>query len=397
MAGTLRKYKNGWQGQVYIGVNALTGREIRKAKHFAHPHTRQGRTDARKAFDAWAQTLNHVELLGGGGKPITVNDMLDQWIAANTPRWTAKTLDDNTSKATWWVRPHIGHMLISEVTGHQLDMMYVHLQERGGRKSKNYPKGKPLSGTTALSAHTMLVSAFRQAVKWKHITASPTDDATAPKKNRSKIVPPTEKQVAALVEHATKTPMNAALFWMALSTGARRSQLLGIKWEDIDFDTTMVTFRRAVVSVNGLMVVKDSTKNERDYRVSLDSDLVDDLRKLKAWQAAIALQAGVPMVDAPFVFAAVPGAGAPWHPDAVGTWWGRVRRRANVGSVRFHDMRHYCATTLLSNGEDLRTVAGRLGHADPAVTLRVYAHFLPEKDREAASKMQGILGEFRSA
>lgn len=105
-----------------------------------------------------------------------------------------------------------------------------------------------------------------------------------------------------------------------------------------------------------------------------------------------ALAAGCGLVADPWLFTAQPDGSTPWYPDAVYTWWRRIRRTAGVSGVRFHDLRNYNATQLLATGVDVRTVAGRLGHADPSITLRVYSHFLLERDRDAAEAIARLLG-----
>lgn len=98
---------------------------------------------------------------------------------------------------------------------------------------------------------------------------------------------------------------------------------------------------------------------------------------------------GVLLGDDSYVFNRDPEGLLPWRPDAVTQRWIRLRRRAGLGEVPLHGLCHFVATQLLSAGVDLRTVAGRLGHANPSVTMQVYAHFSPERDRRRPPRWTG--------
>jgi integrase len=382
-----------WVGQVYVGRNSVTGKHVRKKKTFDAEWDRAGRTEAQHQFDLWAAGLDRVELLGGGPAPSTLNELLDRWIATGRSRWKPRTLEDYERKADWWVRPYLGEQPISEVTGRDLDMLYAHLITEGGRLKKSKTGvmvPTPLSGTTVHGVHRMMSAVFNQAVKWRDLPRSPVPDATAPKKDSVEIVPPTNAEIMALKEVVSKTPVHESLFRLALTTGARRSQLLGVRWSDVDVERASLLFRSGVTATQGQVHVLD-TKSGRPYVVALDPETLKSLRRLRAHNASIALQCGVPLVGDPFLFSHQPDGGTPWHPDAVKRWWSRTCRAAGVSGVRLHDLRHYTATRLLAAGVDVGTVAGRLGHKDATVTLRVYAHFMPEKDRDAADTIAAIV------
>jgi integrase len=100
---------------------------------------------------------------------------------------------------------------------------------------------------------------------------------------------------------------------------------------------------------------------------------------------------GTTLVEDAFVFSDDPRGALPWKPDRMTLAFGRLCRQEGVTGVRFHDLRHFAATRLLTNGIDVRTVSGRLGHANAATTLGVYAHFLQSADPAAADILGGLL------
>jgi integrase len=133
------------------------------------------------------------------------------------------------------------------------------------------------------------------------------------------------------------------------------------------------------------------TKTHQDRRISLDpvTLAVLDTHRLRAegWAA----DARVTLCDDGYVLTEDPTGRTPLAPDALTHRFSRLTQSLGLGSIRFHDLRHAVASTLLAAGYDLAVVAGRLGHRDPAITLRVYAHALQERDRQAAATLGELM------
>jgi integrase len=138
------------------------------------------------------------------------------------------------------------------------------------------------------------------------------------------------------------------------------------------------------------MVVREKTKTGRkgDRRLDLDDDTLALLEAHRAEQAATAEARRLP---APVYVFSHDGGVSPWRPGYVGLAFRRARAGVPGANVRFHDLRHYVATTMLADGEPLIDVAAQLGHSTPATTARVYAHYLPGRGRESATKRAGRL------
>jgi integrase len=139
-------------------------------------------------------------------------------------------------------------------------------------------------------------------------------------------------------------------------------------------------------------VYEKATKSDRVRVLSLGSSTVDALRTHRGRAAALARCVGGDLKDETFVFASSrPGSTEAYRPDTVTENFERLRRQIGLDHFRFHSLRHFHATQLIAGGIDVRTVAGRLGHASPAVTLGVYSAFLPARDRDAADAIDHIL------
>ena len=145
-----------------------------------------------------------------------------------------------------------------------------------------------------------------------------------------------------------------------------------------------------MASVAGGTVVKE-TKTHAARRIAVDSETLDalDRRRERARQLAVACR--LAFKPDGYVFTSDPDGSRPLHPDTITGGFQRLCQRAGLDGIRLHDLRHLHATQLLAAGVPVRTVSGRLGHANAATTLNVYAHFLEASDRQAADVIGGLL------
>jgi integrase len=187
-----------------------------------------------------------------------------------------------------------------------------------------------------------------------------------------------------------RDPRLAPLLMLAALTGMRRAELCALRWTDVDLERRELDVSRSIIVVAGGLAEK-STKTDRFRMVALDDVGVSLLKhhrvKVDEWAQA----AGVVVEPSGYVFSHAPDASKPFRPDNVTGFFTRVRNSLGLREVSLHDLRHFTATQLIGAGVDVRTVAGRLGHSDPSVTLRVYSHALEERDRAAAEIMGKVL------
>jgi integrase len=237
-------------------------------------------------------------------------------------------------------------------------------------------------------------AALAQAVRWKWLRVNPAANATPPRVVATEIVPPAPADVVRLLQMlADLDPPLHAYVRLAATSGTRRSQIGGLRWTDVDFEGATVTFARAVVLGPEGVEVRNTTKAKRTYRIALDAGTLEVLAVHRARCADNAAACGVKLPEPAYVFSNEVDGRVPWRPDATSHRFTRVCAKAGLDGVRLHDLRHYVATRMLSTGADVRTVAGRLGHANPSVTLNVYAQFLPQSDRRAAEDLAALLDE----
>ena len=311
--------------------------------------------------------------------------MLETWFEFAAPDFSPKTVNETRGYIDRSLMPAVGSKSLARLKSAEFDAFYRRLLASGGSG------GRPLAPATVRRIHGILRRALNQGVKWGWIGINPAIATTPPRVPASDIRPPAREDLARVLRRAAEeSPDLACYLMLAAATGARRSELIALRWTDVDLDTATVSIERGIVlGPDGL--VEKGTKTHSARRVSLDAGTagaVADHRERMMDRAAMCRV--VPTTDA-FVFSNTADGSAPWFPDSVSRSFKRLCEKEGMPGVRLHDLRHFVATQLLSAGVDVRTVAGRLGHRNAATTLNVYAHFVEQTDRKAADIMGGVL------
>jgi integrase len=245
--------------------------------------------------------------------------------------------------------------LLAKLTPAMLDAFYGQLRGE-------------LSPKTIRNIHALLRRALKQAQRWGWISSNPAALASSPRIPVTEIRPPARDDVAAFLAGLTETdPEFGTLVWLAAVTGARRGELCGLRWSDLDATTGTLLIERAVARIGGEAIIK-STKTHQARRIALDNATLELLDRQRDRLSERADMLGVKFTNDLPVF---PNEHFQHlHPDTISK---RYRTAADAAAMpgRLHDLRHFAATQALAAGIPVRTVAGRLGHANPATTHNV--------------------------
>lgn len=376
MKGSKRLRPSGaWELRVYAGTDPVTKKE--------RVTTRTFRGGARQADSALRDFVKEVEGGGHGGTNSSLRWLLDKWLVQiERQKHSPTTIREYTRIIDKTIKPALGDLPLRKIKASDLDELYGTLTERG------------LAAASVRQVHSVLRASLRQAVKWDLIPFNPAVNASPPRAEKRDPRAPTRAEVQAVIRQAEKDdPELACLIALAAATGARRGELCGLRWGDVNWKAKTLTIHRSVaVMGRGNLVVKD-TKTHATRVVALDAFAIAVLKKHRAraeemsGDLDVALTIDTPLVSYDLV--------RPIAPDTVSHY---VRAAATAAGVdtHLHALRHFSATELIAGGTNVRTVAGRLGHANAATTLRIYAHALPEKDREAAEFMGRALNPKRA-
>jgi integrase len=420
-AGVIRKRRKGLQVQVFAGRDPLTGRKRWLSRQV------DGQTKAawREAKKVEAQLLEQVDRgERRDGRSRTIGELVERWL-----EWRQQvrpispvTVANYRGAINRYIIPNLGRAMIHEVDAATLDALYARVRATGGKcrhcwrrihrgepalragvryrprpgadeavHEPDCARGWPVSASAVREVHSVLSGAFKQAVVWGWTSHNPAKLATPPAAGRAEVAPPDAQGVARLLIVAMDRDPELGLFLrLAVVVGARRSELIALKWRDVDLVAGEVLIASGVVRVAGQPLIDKDTKTHAKRRVAVGAATIELLKAHRARQAQAALAAGATLPPEAYVFARSPDGRAAISPDGVSHRFQELAAQLGV-RARLHDLRHFMVTQLVAGGVDWRTVSGRAGHADGHMTLATYAHFQQAQDRQAAEFMETLL------
>jgi integrase len=317
----------------------------------------------------------------------SLGEYLLEWLERRASQLRPTTVDTYRRYITAYLTPRLGERRLSELDRRGLEAAYAALVATGGRS------GGPLSPRTVQLAHAVLHRALQDAVIDGLLAANPARLARPPQRDPDAdelTQGPrvwTGEQAAAFLSFVEGHPWRG-LWHLALGTGARRGELLGLRWSDVDLEAGQIAVTRALTVVDGvprLLTTKTATRR----RLTIGPSVVEALREQAEAQERQRELAPTWQDRWGLVF--TDGMGDPVDPKAVSREFGRLVRRAPVPVVRLHDLRHVHATLLLQRGVPMKVVSQRLGHTTIMMTVDVYGHVLPAMDAEAATEIEAAI------
>ncbi|RWH76857.1 MAG: site-specific integrase [Mesorhizobium sp.] len=381
-----------------VWFETVRGKRCQKTKSFAK------RSNA-KAHAAKMET--EVERRGvGDPEKHTVGRFFTRWIATLKQRGelSTTTLAGYQEKLAM-LAAYVGDLRLDKLATRDLDEAYAKLLESGGKARRKNRDGsrdpRPLAPRTVLHVHRAAHTCLEQARRWKLIPDNPARDAKPPSPNKSKARAFTSDEIGRIL-HAVRSakengketyPDLDLVVMVLLSSGLRRSELLGLALDAVDFEAGTITVKRSVVyDLDRKPLLRDNiVKSDDSYRiVTLDAAVMDRLRARKAWIAEQKLAWGKSYFDGPPLVFPGPG-GFPYDPHSMTLRLRQVLRQAKVNGQPAHGHRHSMATHLIAQGYDVKTVSSRLGHSSVAITLDLYAHAVDGRDRAAGEAMGSLI------
>jgi integrase len=316
-----------------------------------------------------------------------LGEYLLEWLDRRATQLRPTTVHSYRQLITAYLLPRLGERRLGALDRRSLESLYASLLTSGGRR------GRRLSARTVTYVHTLLHRALQDAVIDGLLVANPAQLARPPKRHldADEVADGptlwTGEQAATFLTFVDDHPWRA-LWHLALGSGARRGELLGLRWSDVELDGGQLTIQRALTVVEGvprLLATKTATRR----RLTIGPSVTDALRRraceqrcerelAPSWQDRWGLVFTDPI-------------GGHVAPMAVTKEFRTLVRRAPVPVVRLHDLRHVHATLLLQRGVPMKVVSQRLGHSTIMMTVDTYGHVLPAMDAEAASQIEAAL------
>ena len=311
---------------------------------------------------------------------ITVAELLDEWLMVRLPALEPNTYAEYARMVERRIKPHLGHYKVKDLRpGHVAKMQHALRQPGANRRGK---AKRGLTETSIQHTYVTLKSAIEYAVRQRLVSRNVMEDVDRPRRETTNIHVWSAGELASFLAAAEPERL-FPLFRLASHTGARRSELLGLRWSHVDVAAATISIASRRTRVGYTMVDRAGTKTAAGARVvDLDVDTVAALKRWRRAQTAERDAWGSAHVESGYVF--TDESGQPLHADHVANRFDRLVRKASVPTVRFHDLRHTHATLLLKAGVPVHVVAQRLGHSSPALTLSIYSHVLPRQQSAAA-------------
>ncbi len=354
-----------WELRIHAGRSPVTG----KPKYIS----RTFRGTAADADEELARLVGEVTVVDHAGPAETFGAYLDHWLpkVAVLKDLSPTTVREHKRTVEKIIKPALGDVDLRKLDAGVLDDLYVSLRTRE----------RPLSPSSVRRIHSVISAALSQAVKEGKVMRNAAMRATPPSARQLVKAAPSPAEVQAMIASADKDDSDmATLIALAAVTGARRGELCGLRWGDVDFDRGTLVIERSVSVVDGQWITK-ATKTHAGRVLALDSFADEVLRRQRARHEDWAVDLGVELTDLTPILTY--DLQRPISPDTASHYVRKIATAAGV-DTHLHALRHFAATQMIGGGHDVRTVAGRLGHKDASTTLKVYSHFLPERDRDAA-------------
>ena len=383
-AGSIRKItttRNGkeytyWQGRYTEGYDACTGKQIQRSI--------TGKTQKEVAQKLRQITAEIDAKTYVAPCKLSISEWMSIWaqdylvgVKASTAYLYRRTIE-------LYIDPHLGHIRLDALNAHTVQHFYNEL----AKPSK--PDAAPLSAKSIKNIHGVLHKALKQAVLIGYLRTNPTEACILPRIIRKEMHPLEEDQVAVFLREVQGHP-HEYLYKIALFTGLREGEVLGLGWEHIDFQAGTLTVKRQLrrEQKKGGGYYFSPPKNNKSRTITPAPYVIKLLQAQKVQQARQRLMAGPAWEDSGLVFTNEFGRYVSYR--AIFDCFKRIVKRIGLPDARIHDLRHTYAVNCIRAGDDIKTVQSNLGHATAAFTLDVYGHFTDDMRSVSAQRMEGFI------
>jgi integrase len=369
--GSIHRRKNGgWCAQ--YTVYTAKGRKRRTV--YGKTRAEVAKKLAKGLSDREAGVVFDVENL-------TVGEYLDRWLKDSVEGNVGpRTLSNYQLQVRQHLRPASGQIKLKILSPAHVQGLYRSKLDSG------------LAPSSVRYIHAVLHRALKQALRWGLVPRNASESVDLPKLGNEEVEVLLPEEVRAFLEAAREDRLEA-LYAVAVTVGLRRGEFLGLRWTDLELDgePKLRVGRQLQRMRDGLGRRFVAPKGGKGRTIRLPARTVEALKAHRARQAEMRLKAGPLYQDSGLVFTSE--IGTPLEPSNIDRRsFKPLLEKAGLPNIRFHDLRHTCATLLLSRGVNPKFVQELLGHADIKLTLGTYSHFLPSMGDQTANAMESALG-----
>jgi len=373
----IKRYKGSYTIVLNLGVEPASGK--RKQQWVSVKGTKK---EAEKRL---AELLHQIDT-GTFMKPgkTTLAEYLERWLKDYVwPNLAPRTAEGYQYITRIHLIPCLGNILLTQLKPEHLQKYYSEKLLHGRWDNKG-----GLSPRSVRHHHMVLHCALQSAVKWGLIQRNPADAVTPPKAHKPEIQTWDEYEICRFLE-TTRESTYYPIFYLALFTGLRRSELLALRWQDVDSIYCQIYVSRSMHHLKtGELIFRQPKSTKGNRTVALSPSTIEMLREYREKRAAEAVMLEKPITDNDLVFCHPNG--SPLLPDTISHAWDKAVRRAGLRVIRLHDARHTHASYMLKQGIHPKVVQERLGHSSIQVTLDTYSHVAPGIQEKAAARLDDV-------
>lgn len=375
-AGTIRKKtvtRKGkeytyWEARITIGRDPGTGKQIQQS------FSGKTQKEVREKMQAAAVEVNVGTYIPPS--KFTVGQWLDIWSAEYLGNLKPATINTYKRNVRLHIKPAIGALKLSDLRPHTVQTFINGLEG--------------LSPASIKLAYKVLHMALEKAVRHDYIPKNPAANCVLPKAEQAEIMPLDDPQAAAILT-ASKGSIMEHLVTIALFTGLRMSELLGLTWDCIDTKSGTITVSKQLARPemrNGNLFI--SPKNGKTRIIAIAPSVLSAIKEQRIKQTEMRFKAGA-IWDNPHALVFTMEDGSPIDQWKASNEFKRILNAGGFEGVRFHDLRHTYAVNAIRAGDDIKSVQGNLGHASAAFTLDRYGHFTDQMKQDSAARMENFI------
>ena len=310
---------------------------------------------------------------------ITMQMLLEEWLEYSKIIWSPKTYVSNMH----WVDniiKSIGHIHLQDLNVKLLEDFYNEL-----RSNTSY------SDKTIQHHYTIISTALNKAVIWGYILNNPNSRIEKPKARKKEIECYSPEEVSELIDVLLKEPIKyQALIMLALDSGARRGEITGLTWEDIDFENSKISINKSTQYVKDYGIFEKATKTATsDRNIYISNTTLDILKKYRKEQMERKIKLGDKWQGSKRVFTTEYG--GDMHPDTPSIILRKIIKKYSLKKISFHGLRHTCISLQISSGIQAQIISRRAGHSNVTVTHKIYSHFFENEFKEIANTLDTYL------
>jgi len=361
----VKRGKNNYSVVVSLGKDANTH------KYKYSWHTAKGsKKDAEKRLSEILHQLDNGTFIKPG--KTTFGEYLEKWLSDYAkPNLSPRGFERYQGIITKHLIPDFGSITLTQLKPEHLQKHYTDKLNNG------------LSAGTVRYHHAVIHKALQTAVKWGLINRNVADGVDVPRARHNEMQTWDEYDITRFLEGA-KDSLYYVLFYTALFTGMRRSELLALRWCDVDFIYSQVYVNRSLHHLKDGSYIFTQPKSAKSSRtIALSPSVILLLQEHKEKQRLERAMLGIPLTDNDLVFSTLEG--KPLRPNTITRAWTMLAARCGLKPIRLHDARHTHASIMLKQGVHPKIVQERLGHSSITITLDTYSHVAPGLQEAAAA------------